>query len=91
MSSVIIKEEAVDSWGTDSAMSVVETKEVNDRYNSRRGEGLHLLLTANVDFAKTSTSFSITQDRYTEDFANAAIFFPFAFALRGRRNFKFNL
>ncbi|KAJ2926260.1 hypothetical protein H1R20_g10849, partial [Candolleomyces eurysporus] len=50
---------------------------------------LHTQQVLAYDFSITKAWASIPKDRYSEDFANAAIFFPFAFSLRGHPDFEF--
>lgn len=54
-------------------------------------EFLHLHTVVQNDYTTLATNSSIPQDRYTEDFANAAIFHPFAFGFRSHPYFSFKL
>ncbi|RXW11982.1 hypothetical protein EST38_g13872 [Candolleomyces aberdarensis] len=51
----------------------------------------HLQNALATDFSTSSETLSLAMHHYSENFANATVFFPFAFGLRERPNFSFNL
>jgi hypothetical protein len=53
----------------------------NDEYTSSSAELHHMQTVLDSDYSITVPVDSIPHDRFTEDFANAAVFFPFAFGL----------
>ncbi|KAJ2923271.1 hypothetical protein H1R20_g13825, partial [Candolleomyces eurysporus] len=65
----------------------------NDGYPCSSAELFHIGTVLVTDYSTTSRKapYSSTRVRYNETYANAAIFYPFAFALRDRPNFTFQL
>ncbi|RXW11983.1 hypothetical protein EST38_g13873 [Candolleomyces aberdarensis] len=73
----------------DHAKLINELTEVNNwGFTCSPAEFLHLQNVLAIDF---STSSSMAMHGYSENFANAAIFFPFAFGLSQRPHFSFHL
>lgn len=75
----------------DITMSSPAVNPVDDGYTSTLAELHHMQTVLASDYSITVPVDSIPHDRFTEDFANAAVFFPFAFGLRKHPDFSFKL
>ncbi|RXW17273.1 hypothetical protein EST38_g8583 [Candolleomyces aberdarensis] len=77
------------SGSQDIIMSTFDGNHPAQGFTCNEAEASHLQAVRHSNYSISSTTNTIKQFHFNEDLANAAIFFPFAFGLRGIQNFHF--